>query len=76
MTIGYNVETKDEVKKIYEKLKIKRVKIVKEPSEPQFGGLFFYFEDIEGNLLEIASNPYIIFDKENNVVGHKSFNDF
>ena len=55
---------------IYERLKGK-VKILKEPAEPPFGGLFFYFTDIEGNIFEVASNPYIILDQDKNAIDHK-----
>ncbi|WP_114789950.1 hypothetical protein U0035_11535 [Niabella yanshanensis] len=47
VTIGYNVESKEEVLEIYDQLKDKVI-ILKEPTEPLFGGLFFYFTDIEG----------------------------
>src|SRR5688500_10048409 len=53
VVIGYNVDSKEEVLKFYDQLKDK-VKILKEPTEPPFGGLFFYFADIEGNIIEIA----------------------
>ena len=70
VTIGYNVATKAEVVRLYEELKNK-VKILKEPTEPPFGGLFFYFADIEGNILEIACNPFVLLDEKKNAVGHQ-----
>lgn len=70
VTIGYNVDSKEEVVKLYDELKDK-VNVLKEPTEAPFGGLFFYFTDIEGNILEIAQNPFLTLDKENNVIGHK-----
>ncbi len=70
VTLGYNVETKEEVLKLYDELKDK-VGILKAPTEPPFGGLFFYFSDIEGNIIEIAQNPFITLDKFNNVIGHE-----
>lgn len=72
VTIGYNVNSEQEVREYYKKLQAKGVKIMQEPVAPPFGGLFFYFEDIEGNILEIAYNSYIPLDGNNNVVGHKS----
>ena len=72
VTIGYNVNSKAEVLKLYDQLKDK-VKILKEPTEPPFGGLFFYFADVEGNILEIAQNSFVTLDKiNNNAVDHKS----
>lgn len=70
ITIGYNVDTKEEVLKLYDRLKDK-VKILKEPTEPPFGGLFFYFTDIEGNIIEIAQNPYITLDSNKNAIDHR-----
>ncbi len=72
VTFGYNVPTEKEVRKLYEKLKNKGVKMLTEPTEPPFGGLFFYFEDIEGNIIEIAYNTFIPLDKKNNAIDHKS----
>jgi len=69
VTMGYNVDSKEEVIKLYDQLKDK-VTILKEPTEPPFGGLFFYFEDIEGNIIEIAQNPFILFDNDKNAIGH------
>src|SRR5690606_23190863 len=70
VTIGYNVDSKAEVFELYEHLKGK-VKILKEPTEPPFGGLFFYFSDIEGNVIEIAQNAFITLDIDHNVIDHK-----
>lgn len=70
ITIGYNVDSKEEVLKLYEQLKDK-VKILKEPTEPPFGGLFFYFADVEGNILEIAQNSFVTLDNYKNAIDHK-----
>lgn len=70
VTIGYNVGSKEQVLRLYESLK-EKVQILKEPVEPPFGGLFFYFADTEGNILEVACNPYITLDLSGNVVEHK-----
>lgn len=70
VTIGYNVETREEVLEIYERLK-DTVKILKDPTEPPFGGLFFYFADIEDNIIEVAYNSFVTLDKNINAIGHK-----
>ena len=72
VTIGYNVDTEHEVNAIYEELLAKGVSILKPPTVPPFGGLFFYFEDVEGNILEIACNPFVMLDEVKNAVGHKA----
>ncbi|WCL50629.1 VOC family protein [Leptospira sp. GIMC2001] len=69
--IGYNVDRKEEVLEIYEQLKDK-VKILKEPTEPPFAGLFFYFSDIEGNIIEVAQNSFVTLDEAKNAIDHKS----
>jgi len=71
VTIGYNVDRKEEVLELYDQLKDK-VKILKAPTEPPFGGLFFYFEDVEGNIIEVAQNPFITLDKNKNATDHKA----
>jgi uncharacterized protein len=72
VTFGYNVNTEEEVRKLYSELTKKGLKMLTEPASPPFGGLFFYFEDIEGNILEVAYNPYVPMDDDNNVIDHKS----
>ncbi|QNL48720.1 VOC family protein [Olivibacter sp. SDN3] len=74
VTFGYNVPTEREVGELYKQLKAKGVKMLSEPTKPPFGGLFFYFEDIEGNIIEIAYNTFIPLDKNNNAIDHKSIN--
>ena len=71
VTFGYNVPTEREVRELYEQLKSKGVKMLNEPTEPPFGGLFFYFEDIEGNIIEITYNTCIPLDKNNNAIDHE-----
>lgn len=72
VTFGYNVPTENEVRILYQQLKNKGVKILKDPTEPRFGGLFFYFEGIEGNIIEIAYSTFIPLDNERNAIGHQS----
>lgn len=75
VTMGYNVPTEQEVRALYEQLKNRGVKILQEPTAPPFGGLFFYFEDVEGNILEIACNAFIPLDDQNNAAGHRPIDD-
>lgn len=71
VTIGYNVRSEQEVREIHARLKDRDVEILQEPAAAPFGGLFFYFKDVEGNILEVAYNTYIPLDEKNNAVGHK-----
>lgn len=45
---------------------------MKEPITPPFGGYFFLLEDIEGNVWEVAYNPFIPIDTNGQVITHKS----
>lgn len=72
VTFGYNVKTEEEVRTLYKELQSKGVELLTEPLTPPFGGLFFYFKDIEGNILEVAYNSYIPLDEKNNATDHKS----
>lgn len=74
-TISYNVETEQEVRDIHDHLKGKGVKIFAPPTAPPFGGLYFYFQDVEGNVLEVASNNFIPLDANGNALGHKPIDD-
>lgn len=75
VTIGYNVDTETEVTALYEEFVAKGVTILKEPTAPPFGGLFFYFQDVEGNMLEVACNSFVLLDAVQNAVGHKPIDD-
>lgn len=69
VTIGYNVESESEVYDHYSRLKDK-VRVLKEPTKAPFGAVFFYFADVEGNILEVAYNPYVTLDANKNATEH------
>jgi uncharacterized protein len=71
-TMAYMVNSQEEVSQLYAVLKEKGVKIIKEPVSPPFGGYFFLLEDIEGNVWEVAYNPFIPIDKDGQVITHKN----
>jgi catechol 2,3-dioxygenase-like lactoylglutathione lyase family enzyme len=74
VTFGYNVHARDEVLDLYARLK-DRVRIIRPPTEPPFGGLFFYFADIEDNIFEVAWNPYVGLAGDGNVESHLPIDD-
>jgi hypothetical protein len=45
------------------------------PTAPPFGGLFFYFTDIEDNIFEVAWNPYVQLDGDGHVENHMPIDD-
>ncbi len=66
-TMAYNTTSEKEVDRLIEKLRDKGVEIVKEPQKAIWGGYSSYIADLDGNLWEIAFNPYLKLDSEGNV---------
>jgi len=58
-TLAHNVGSEKEVDELIEDLRNKGVKIVKEPQKVFWGGYSSYISDPDGNLWEIAFNPYL-----------------
>ncbi|MDB9953933.1 VOC family protein [Flavobacteriaceae bacterium] len=66
-TVSYNARSKKEVDSLIEKLRANGVEIIKEPQKVIWGGYSSYISDLDGNLWEIAFNPYLELDKNGNV---------
>ncbi|MCG8701392.1 MAG: VOC family protein [Bacteroidales bacterium] len=58
-TLAHNVDSEREVDELINELRDKGVKIVKEPQSVFWGGYSSYFSDPDGNLWEVAYNPYL-----------------
>lgn len=58
-TISQNVKSEKEVDDLIETLRNAGVKIVKEPQKVFWGGYSSYIADPDGNLWEIAYNPFL-----------------
>jgi catechol 2,3-dioxygenase-like lactoylglutathione lyase family enzyme len=61
-TLSHNVGSEGEVDALVSGLKAKGVRIVKEPQKASWGGYSSYFADPDGNLWEIAYNPYLTME--------------
>jgi uncharacterized protein len=72
LVLSYNVHARQEVDELLDQLTAKGVKILTAPQDTPFGGYFFYFADIEDNVLEVAYNPYVLLDAAGNVLTHQS----
>lgn len=66
-TLAYNVKSEKEVEHTINELKEKGVEIIKEPQKVNWGGYNSYISDLDGNLWEIAFNPYLKLDEKGNV---------
>lgn len=67
-TLAYNTRAKEEVDSLINELETKGVTIVKEPEEVFWGGYSSYIADPDGNLWEIAFNPFLPLDENGNAV--------
>ncbi|MBK6963018.1 MAG: VOC family protein [Bacteroidales bacterium] len=58
-TLAHNVWSEQEVDDLIEYLRVRGVKVMKEPQKVFWGGYSSYVADPDGNLWEIAYNPYL-----------------
>jgi len=58
-TLAHNLSSETEVDNLINDLREKGVTIVKEPQKVFWGGYSSYFADPDGNLWEVAFNPYL-----------------
>jgi uncharacterized glyoxalase superfamily protein PhnB len=58
-TIAYNTRSEEEVNSLIQSLREKGVTIIKEPQKVFWGGYSSYISDPDGNLWEIAYNPFL-----------------
>ena len=66
-TLAYNARSEEEVDKLFSRFKSLDIKIVKNPEKVFWGGYSGYISDPDGNLWEIAYNPYLELDSDGNV---------
>ncbi|RYG03523.1 MAG: VOC family protein, partial [Chitinophagaceae bacterium] len=67
---AYNVETKEEINPLFEELKYKGVRVLKEPEDTPYGGYNFIIADPEDNVFEFAWNPFLVLDDKGDVITH------
>ena len=67
-SLAYNVRSEKEVDDCFKKLESKGAKALKRPSKVFWGGYSSYVADPDGNLWEIAYNPYLPMDEKGSVI--------
>ncbi len=70
-SLAYNTRSKEEVDDIITTLENKGVTIVKHPEDVFWGGYSSYIADPDGNLWEIAFNPFLPLDEKGNALASK-----
>lgn len=68
-TLAYNTRSEREVDELVAQLEEKGVPVIKRPQKVFWGGYSSYIADPDGNLWEIAFNPYLPLDEKGNVTG-------
>lgn len=66
-TMAYNTRSEAEVDQLFERFVKEGVSIVKSPQKAFWGGYSGYIADPDGNLWEIAYNPFLEIDASGNV---------
>lgn len=61
-TMAYNTRSEKEVDGLIESLRQQGVQVIKEPQKVFWGGYSGYIADPDGNLWEIAFNPFLKMD--------------
>ena len=61
-TMAYNARSEKDVDDLIESLHKQGVKVIKEPQKVFWGGYSSYITDPDGNLWEIAFNPFLKMD--------------
>ena len=61
-TMAYNTRSEKEVDDLIESLRKHGVQVIKEPQKVFWGGYSSYIADPDGNLWEIAFNPFLKLD--------------
>jgi uncharacterized protein len=62
LTLGHNVNSKEEVDAVMARAGDSRAKIVKAPHDTFWGGYAGYFQDPDGHLWEVVWNPQLLVE--------------
>lgn len=68
ITLAYNAKSPQEVDEVLKKVELLGATIVKPAEEVFWGGYSGYFKDLDGHLFEVAHNPFVEFDENDNLL--------
>jgi len=66
-TMAFLTRSEKEVDELFKNFESNKIEILKQPEKAFWGGYSGYIADLDGNLWEIAYNPYIELDDEGNL---------
>ncbi|MEH0155889.1 VOC family protein [Limibacter armeniacum] len=67
ITIAYNTKSELEVDEVLKEVEMLGAKIIKPAQKVFWGGYSGYFSDPDGHLFEVAYNPFVAFDENDNL---------
>lgn len=67
ITLSYNAKSEREVDEVLKEVKRLGATIVKPTQKVSWGGYSGYFKDLDGNLIEVAYNPFWKLDEKDNL---------
>jgi len=68
VTLAHNVASREAVDDVFRAVEAAGARVVKPPQEAFWGGYSGYFADPEGQLWEVAHNPFFPFDDAGRIV--------
>ena len=68
LTLAHNVASREAVDAVIRAVEAAGATVVKAPEEASWGGYSGYFADPEGQLWEVAHNPFFPFDDAGRIV--------
>ncbi len=67
ITMAYNAKSEEEVDRVLQEVETLGAEIVKSAEKVFWGGYSGYFRDPDGHLFEVAFNPFVEFDENDNL---------
>jgi uncharacterized glyoxalase superfamily protein PhnB len=64
--LAYNTRSEKEVDEVFAHLEQKGVRVIRKPAKASWGGYSGDVADPDGNLWEVAYNPYLPLDEQGN----------
>ncbi len=68
ITLAYNAKDEKEVDAVLKQVEKLGAKIIKPAQKVFWGGYSGYFQDLDGHLWEVAFNPFVKFDENDNLI--------
>lgn len=68
VTIAYNAKSQEEVDEVLQEVEKLGAEIIKPAEKVFWGGYSGYFKDLDGHLFEVAHNPFVEFNEQDQLI--------